>query len=263
MNILITGGNGYIARSLYEALKEEHYVARITRSDFDLSNYNDTSNYFKNKYFDFIIHTAADGGSRLKEETWGTMDKNLSMYYNLLQNKKSFGKLIHFGSGAEVHSTHTPYGFSKKVIANSIQDQAGFYNIRIFAVFDENELETRFIKANLRRYVNHQPMEIYQNKFMDFFYMKDLVKLVKYYLSNDDAPKQIDCSYNTLMDLVGLAQFINILDTHEVDIIIKEEGFGNDYFGEYKNLGIEYTGLKNAIIDVYNKLSNEKNKLSN
>ena len=58
-------------------------------------------------------------------------------------------------------------------------------------------------------------------------------------------------------------QCVNILDTHEVDIIIKEEGFGNDYFGEYKNLGIEYTGLKNAIIDVYNKLSNEKNKLSN
>ena len=42
------------------------------------------------------------------------------MYYNLLQNRNRFARLIHFGSGAEKYLPSTPYGYSKKVIAKSI-----------------------------------------------------------------------------------------------------------------------------------------------
>ena len=263
MNILITGGNGYIAKSLYQALKEDYSVTKVARSDFDLTDCVATTKYFEDKYFDVVIHTAVSGGSRLKDETWGTMDTNLVMYYNLLQNRKSFEKLIHFGSGAEQHAGHTPYGLSKKVIANSILDQPGFYNLRIFAVFDENELGTRFIKANIERYLNKEPLEIHQNKFMDFFYMKDLVKLVEFYITSDNPPKSVDCSYDTLTDLQALASYINSLEDYRVNILIKEQGFGQDYFGEHVDLGLCYYGLRKGVSEVYNKLKNEKNKLFN
>ena len=38
MKILITGGNGYIAKNLYNAFKDKYDVTSITRQDFDLTD---------------------------------------------------------------------------------------------------------------------------------------------------------------------------------------------------------------------------------
>ena len=256
MKILITGGNGYIARSLYNTFKDKYEITSITRQDFDLSDPSKTIKYFSDKYFDVVIHCAVSGGSRLKQETWGDMDGNLKMYYNLMNCKNKFGKLIHFGSGAETNAPETPYGISKRVIANSISEINNFYNIKIFGVFDENELDTRFIKGNIKRYINKEPIIIHQDKFMDFFYMKDLISLVDYYINNDNIPKQIDCSYAGLYKLSEIANIINDLDEHKVDIKIENSTLAPSYYGLANSL-LNYVGLKQAIKEVYNKLKNE------
>ena len=256
MKILITGGNGYVAKSLYNAFKDKYDVTSITRQDFDLTDQFETSKFFSNKYFDVVIHCAVSGGSRLKQETWEDMDGNLKMYYNLLNCRNRFGKLIHFGSGAETNAPETPYGISKRVIAKSISKIDNFYNIKIFGVFDENELNTRFIKGNIKRYINKEPMIIHQDKFMDFFYIKDLISLVDYYINNNNMPKQIDCSYTGLYRLSEIANIINDLDDYKVDIQIKEEGMTMSYYG-IANVLMEYIGLKQGIKETYNRLKNE------
>ena len=253
MKILITGGNGYIAKSLYSAFKDKYDITSITRQDFDLTDSFETLKYFSNKYFDIILHCAVSGGNRLKQETWGDMDNNLKMYYNLLDCKNKFGALIHFGSGAETNAPETPYGISKRVIANSILEQNNFYNIKIFGVFDENELDTRFIKGNIKRYINKEPMVIHQDKFMDFFYMKDLISLISYYIDNDNVPKQIDCSYIGLYKLSEIASIINNLDDYKVDIQIEREGAALSYYGT-ANVLLDFIGLKEGIRQIYNKL---------
>jgi len=258
MKILITGGRGYIAKSLYNAFKDKYDITCITRQDFDLTDQFETSKYFSNKYFDVVIHCAVSGGSRLKQETWRDMDDNLKMYYNLLNCKNKFGKLIHFGSGAETNAPETPYGISKRIIANSISEIDNFYNIKIFALFDENELDTRFIKGNIKQYINKESMIIHQDKYMDFFYMKDLISLIDHYINNDNLPKQIDCSYTGLYKLSEIANMINDLDEHKVDIQIKEEGMTMSYYG-IANVLIEYIGLKQGIKETYNKLKNGVN----
>ena len=68
MKILITGGNSYIAKSIHSYLYLKHDVTLITRNDFDLINKDETVNWFKNKYFDVVIHTATTGGNRLLGE---------------------------------------------------------------------------------------------------------------------------------------------------------------------------------------------------
>ena len=50
MNILITGGNGYIAKSLLSNLDN---TISITRKDFDLTDREATNKWFCNKYFDY------------------------------------------------------------------------------------------------------------------------------------------------------------------------------------------------------------------
>jgi len=258
MKILITGGNGYIAKSLYNSLKNTYEITTLTRNNFDLNHFKVLDSYLKHKYFDVVIHCAVSGGSRLKEDTIGDMDNNLQMYYNLLNCRDKFGKLIHFGSGAEITQPETPYGLSKRIISKSISEQENFYNIRIFAVFDENELDTRFIKSNIKRYINKEPIVIHQDKFMDFFYMKDLISLVDYYIQNENPPKEIDCSYQQSYSLFDIANMINGLDTHKTQIIFNNGGMGEKYCGNSNTL-LNYIGLEVGITNIYNKLKNEKN----
>lgn len=254
--VLITGGNGYIAKSISNALEYEYDVTSITRKDFDLTDSFETLKYFSDKYFDVVIHCAVSGGSRLKQETWSDMDSNLKMYYNLLNCKNKFGKLIHFGSGAETNAPESPYGLSKRVISNSMLEQDNFYNIKIFAVFDENELDTRFIKGNIKRYINKESILIHQDKHMDFFYMKDLISLVDHYINNDNLPKQICCSYADLYKLSEIANIINTLDKHKVDVIIENKGMALPYYGP-ANVLIDFIGLKEGIKNVCNKIKND------
>jgi UDP-glucose 4-epimerase len=256
MRILITGANGYVGKSLYNALKDKYDVTAITRDSFDLTNPTAMFKFFQSRYpFDVVLHCAVAGASNPRDENWGICDGNLIMYYNLLQSKKHYKRLIHFGSGAETYLPSTPYGYSKKVIAKSILNQDNFYNIKIFGVFDENELDTRFIKANIKRYINNEPIKINEVKFMDFFYMQDLVKVIEYYINEENPPKEFDCVYSEKSyTLFGLACLINKLDDYEVEIAYGDK-IGDDYLSKYRTpLPIELIGLEQGIKNVYNKL---------
>ena len=116
MKVLITGGNGYIAKSLYNGLKDKYNITTITRQNFSLTDYNATCEWFHERNFDVVIHTAIVGGSRLKTEDQTVLNENLIMYNNLLANKHHFNKFISFGSGAEIFKLDTPYGISKKFL---------------------------------------------------------------------------------------------------------------------------------------------------
>jgi nucleoside-diphosphate-sugar epimerase len=251
MKILITGGRGYIAKSLHQALHEKHDVTLVTKNDLNLTRRDEVKYYFKDKYFDLVIHTAVTGGNRLSWDGPNVVLSNLLMYDNLMRCRDKFTHLIHFGSGAEIYSPETPYGLSKKVIAKSITEKENFYNLRIYGVFDENELDTRFIKANIKRYINKESIQIFENKTMDFIYMKDLINIVEHYINSNDLPKEIDCVYSNNYTLQEIAKIINKLDKHKVDIILLGDKKKSSYIGSFTDLGINYQGLIKGIFNTY------------
>lgn len=256
MRVLITGGSGYIAQSLFEALKSIYEVTIVRRQDFDLTSYEAMNKFLSGKHFNVVLHTAVSGGSRLRKDTQQDMDNNLQMYYNLLQHRKHYGKLIHFGSGAEEYAPETPYGISKRVIAKSILEQDNFYNIKIFGVFDENELDTRFIKANLKRYISKEPMMIDAHRKMTFFYMKDLITLVRHYIDSRDTALRTEsyCSYYLDYTLRDITDMINELGDYKVPVYMTEE-FAEDYVSSFNaGYGLSYVGFKKGLQEVYNKL---------
>lgn len=261
MRILITGANGYIGKTLHNALRNTHYVVAINKDSLDLTDAVAMSKFFTSKHhFDVVLHCAVAGASNPRGTNWSIADQNITMYYNLLQFRKHYTRVIHFGSGAEAYMSKEPYGYSKKVIAKSILNQDNFYNIKIFGVFDENELNTRFIKANIKRYINKEPIEIHEVKFMDFFYMQDLIKVVNYYIDEKEPPKEFDCVYSkSSYTLFGLAILINKLDDYEVEVVYGNRN-GDDYVSKYRTtLPVEFIGLEEGIKNVYNKLKNETN----
>jgi len=254
MKILITGGNGYIAKSVYNVLKDKYDITLITRHNFDLTSFKDMNDFFQGKYFDIIIHCAVEGGSRLKIDSYKDMDANLIMYYNLLQHKAHYNKLLHFNSGAETNAPDSPYGLSKRIISKSISEIENFYNLKIFAVFDENEWDTRFIKSNIKRYINKESIIINQDKWMDFFYMKDLIKVVEYCIQTDQPYRSaIHCTYPNSYRLFYIANIINNLDTHRVGIEIEQDN-GTSYTGSFNDLVLSYIGLEQGIQETYNKI---------
>ena len=252
MRILITGGNGFVARNLIKGI-QDHELTILTRSDFDLKDSNAVDKFFENKSFDFVLHTATAGGSRLKSDDSDVLLDNMIVFFNLLKHKSKYRKFINFGSGAELDRRKDinliypsykksfpvdPYGLSKNIIARLIEPLPDFYNIRIFNVFGEDELETRFIKSNIKRYINKESIIIHENKLMDFFYIEDLVELVKYFINNDLLPKEVNCSYKRKYSLHDIAKIINEQGDYEVPIIIEGKEWSNCYIG-----AVSYTHL--------------------
>ena len=255
MKILVTGKNGFVGKNLSNQLGYE--ITSIGREDFNLTDREATNNWFKDKYFDVVIHTAIIGGSRLKKDNSEVFYQNLSMFYNLLANQDKFNQLISFGSGAELGYPTDPYGLSKNIINKIIQIESKLNNIRIYGVFGKDEWDTRFIKSNIKRYINKEPLIIHQNKYMDFFHMEDLITLIKHYINNDNLPKVINCCYNHCVSLYDVAQIINNLDTHKVNINIKHWDMAPPFNGKFVDLGLNFVGLEQGIKNVYNKLKNE------
>ena len=253
-NILITGGNGYLANALYTALNTNYSVTTVNRNDFDLSNTLQTNKWLSDKYFDVVIHTAIKGGHRLIKDDASVLDTNLKMYYNLLDNQQHYSKFINIGSGAEVYQPHSPYGLSKRVIRESVLGKENFYNLRAYGIFDENEMDTRFIKANITKYIQNKPMEITQDKLMDFFYIKDFTRLVQYYIDNSDVPKESDCCYAESFYLSEITNKINNLSDRRVDINIMNDGVTDKYIGINTPIDLNFVGLDMGIKLVYEKL---------
>jgi nucleoside-diphosphate-sugar epimerase len=262
MKILITGKNGYIAKSLYSYLADMHEITRVGRSDFDLANSKDVASFMSDKQFDVVIHTAIKGGTRLKTDDNDTLYENMLCFYNLYDCRDSYKRFITFGSGAELTAKNTQYGLSKRCINDIIKWDDKFINLRIFAVFDENELDTRFIKSTINNYLNRRDIVIHQNKYMDFFAMQDLLALVKHFCLAKDSEitnRVIDCCYERKYTLSDITNYINTLGNYSCNIAIQQPGLGENYTGFSNTLpSFEQVGLFAAINQMYNKLKSEQ-----
>lgn len=256
MKILVTGYSGVIGKYLAGSLSLQGYEVTVwPKSEvLDLTNSSHLDLFFKDRYFDTVIHCAAKGSKDPRSKDWSIMDSNLQMYYNLLAKRGHYGRFISIGSGAEFFINDRPYGLSKRVIRSSMLERDNFFNLRVFGVFNEEELDTRFIKANVLRYIRKEPIVIHQDKYMDFIYMDDLLKIVVHYLKNNDLSKEVDCVYPYTHKLSDIAEIINNLNKWKVDITIRQEEIAEGYCAFTKPLSLDFIGLEQGIRNVYNKL---------
>jgi dTDP-4-dehydrorhamnose reductase len=255
MKILITGGKGYIAKGIKDALWDKYHIIAPGKDELDLTNTKSVEKFFENKYFDVVIHTAIKGVADTKDPDETISFWNLVMFYNLLSKKDHFKKLINIGSGAERYLPNTPYGYSKNIINKLVQKYDDFYTLRVFAVFDENENDTRFIKSSIRKVLNNEPIVVYQDRLMDFIYMPDLISIIGYYIEGRDLLKEVDCIYEDTVSLSKIAKYINNhLSTNRVPINVEDPLPGENYIGTFTELPIAFIGLEQGIKNVYNKL---------
>jgi len=267
MKILITGSNGFVAKHL-TAFFKNHEIVHITRDIIDLKSRDSLDLFLKNKTFDVLFHTAIVGGRREVKDDSETLLSNVTMFYNILRHRDKFKKIIHFGSGAELDRITPapgneqfpidPYGLSKNIIHRIGSQFSNIYNLRIFNVFGIGELPNRMIQNNINNYINKQPIKIFRDRLMDFFYIEDLCKIVEYCIYNT-CPTVIDCVYKEKIMLTDIANIINNLSTYKVPIIIDSKEIDSPYIGDSSAIdscNINLQGLYSGIQSVYQHYTN-------
>lgn len=254
MKILITGGNGYLAKSITKSFWSKYYIIAPGRDELDLTDSKSVDRFFKDKYFDVIIHTAIKGAATPRDPDETISFWNLVMFYNLISKRDHFDKLINIGSGAEKYLLNTPYGYSKNIINKLVNRYDNFYTLRVYGVFNEDEFETRFIKSSIKNVLKGNPIKIHQDKLMDFMYMPDLISIIEFYITGTDLIKEIDCIYDDTTSLSNIAQQINNISINKVPINIENPLPGENYIGTYNELPIAFIGLEQGIKNVYNIL---------
>lgn len=274
MNVLITGADGFIGSNLCEFLSKDFNVFKGTRKTIDLYSQESISIFIDQNEIDSVIHCAVEGGHKLKSDSSDIFFHNILMYENLIKFNHQYKTFINFSSGAEYDRRNdisnvneydifdcVPidyYGLSKNIISKLSIHYLRSVNLRAFGCFYHNELETRFIKNSITNYINKKPIIIHQDIFMDFFYMEDLVKIVKHFLNSNNHPyKDLNLSYLKKYKLSDIANLINNLSSYKVNVIIenKKDGFNYTGNGELLNsLDIKLKGLETGIKECYDKL---------
>ena len=264
MHILITGGNGNLATILKTSLSSLHNVEAPGRAEMNMLDIDSMKQYLQNKTFDVVIHTAIQGGRRTRPDTHEDVYNNMLILENLLWFKDNFKMILNMDSGAiynraedmfkrketDIHSIPKDYyGFSKYMIYQRGLACDNFFNMRIFNIFHETEEPDRFIARCVNIAKNGGVLEIYENKYFDFFYKDDFVSVVKYYIDNvgnkERLFKTLNLSYEEKHTLADIAKMI-IGDNAEKQIIVHNDKREHNYCGDnslLKSMSVELVGL--------------------
>jgi UDP-glucose 4-epimerase len=273
MRILITGGSGFIGRNLAEQIASTYTVSAPSSTDLDLLKEQDVRDYLNSHHFDVIVHAATTRSNRRVAAPADLLDRNCRMFFNLARNQGSFGKMIHFGSGAEYSRAQLPsrvledyfdtrvpsdaYGFSKYICAKYIERSDRIVDLRLFGVFGPYEDHTvRFISNACCRALKGLPIVLRQDVVFDYLYVKDLAWITSSFIENDARHKAYNVCSGSPAALTDLARIVAEVSGSNPAVSVTTGGTGLEYTADNSRLLAELGNYKfwdmhRAISDLY------------
>ena len=256
LKILFTGGKGFIGREIIPLFRKDGYeVVDPSSKELNLLDSDAVKKFIENDNFDIIIHAAMCSGTGRygKPDGLEVLYKNMRMFENVFRYVNEVDSFVNFDSVASLFNTsqipESAYGFSKYCIARSVDKEVNGINVRLYGCFGSSEDPNRFLAINIKNYINKKPIKIFKNRQMDFMYVKDIYKNTLYAIENNI--KDINCVYEEKKYLTDIADVVNNLNDHSVDIIVENEGFDPPYSTTSKLIDVEYIGLEQGIRECY------------
>jgi len=279
--ILITGGDGFLAKSLYEKLIGNYQLISCNRSTLDLNDSVAVSSFLKKEKFDIVIHTAtydAAPKDSLKNKN-KVLENNLRMFFNLARCEDYFEKMLYFGSGAEFSREHwkpkmlesyfdkhvpvDQYGLSKYIMNKHAEQSNNIYNLRLFGVFGEyDDWRYRFIPNACCHALHGSPIYIHKNSRVDFLYIDDLLKIVSWFIESNPNHHVYNVCSGQVYDFVTWAKGIISISGKKIDFNVNSHAIG-EYSGDNSILlkemsDFEFSSMEDSLRLLYQWY--EKNK---
>jgi GDP-L-fucose synthase len=288
MNILITGGSGFIGRNIIEYLSKKDAVLAPRHSELELIDENAVRSYFRKNVIDVVIHSAVKPGHRNAKDPSSQLYNNTRMYFNITRNADRYKKMIFIGSGAvydmrayqpkmkeEYFDTSVPadeHGFSKYIIAKQIEQSNNAVELRIFGIFGKyEEYAIRFISNAICKVLFDLPITIWQNRRFDCLFIDDLMSVIDHFIGVKAKYSAYNVTPDASIDLYAIAEKVRAKSGKDVKIVVSEPGLGLEYSGDNSRLrsempGLSFTPLDHAIARLYDWYAEhlhliDKNKL--
>lgn len=267
MDILVTGGTGFIGRNLNEYFSQYYNVLSPSHKELEILDEDAAKDYFQKNIIDVVIHGAVKPGHRNSKDSSNQFYNNTRMFFNIVRNLSKSQKMIFLSSGSvydmryympkmkeEYFNTHVPIdevGFSKYIVAKYIEKSENIVELRIFGVFGKHEdYAIRFISNAICKALFSLPITIKQNRRFDYIYINDLMPIVDYFIHNKANHKAFNVTPDKSIELYELAEKVRSISENKVSIEIAQTGIGVEYSGDNSRLRNEIKDIKFTNIDV-------------
>ncbi len=249
MNVLLTGGSGFIGRHLRESLAEKHTVVAPSHRELDVTDSAAVDRLLRTAQFDAVIHAAVEGGGRV-------LDSTLRGYWNLSRNANRVFRLVYFGSGAEFGKhrdlvkvsemqigEETPrddYGFAKLLCNAMCRQSTNIVNLRLFGIYGAYEgYAAKFISNTVAKALVGLPVMIRQDVVFDYLWIDDLVRLMPVFLEGEqDVPD------------VNVTPTESVLLSQIATLVLSELRLPVHFEIETPGLNFQYTGCNQRLLAI-------------
>lgn len=272
--ILLTGASGFIGKNIKESfLSDKYEIFSPSSEELNLVDTNCVDDYFKEKQFDVVLHSATKPGHRNAKDCVALTYSNIRMFMNLERHKDKYGKFINFGSGAIYDNSkniidakeeaifknfgESEHSFCKYVIAKQIESHNKFIDLNIFGIFGKYEdYSIRFISNAICKSIFDLPITLRQNRKFSYLYIDDLMPILDYMIEHEMKYSSYNVVPDEKIDLLEIAEYIKIVTNNSHDISVKNDGYGLEYTGSNfrvkgEFLSIKFTKIQDTILRLY------------
>jgi GDP-L-fucose synthase len=273
VKVLITGGSGFIGRNLTEYLGDRYSITAPSSGELNLLDQDCVEEYLRAGQFDVVMHTATTRSNRRVGAAPEMLDRNCRMFFNLAHNRSLFGKMLHFGSGAEYCRTGLParvsesyfdtriptdpYGFSKYICTKHAGSAENIFVLRLFGVFGKYEAwDVRFISNACARVVKGLPIVIRQNVKFDYLYVSELAGLVAWFVDHEPKQKSYNVCRGEAYTLLELAEMVAAASGRNPEIRVLNQTLAPEYSANNARLldeigGFHFRAMSDCIRELY------------
>lgn len=266
MNILLTGGSGFIGRNILEQIGDRYNFIAPSHRELDLLQENQVERFIRDNRIDVVVHSAVKPGHRNAKDLTTIFYSDARMFFNLARCSPRYQKMIVLSSGAaydircdlqkvaeDFFDKSVPldeHGFFRYVAARYMEAVGNILELRIFSIFGKYEdYAIRFISNAICKALYNLPITIKQNRLFDYLYINDFMPILDFFIQNNPRHTAYNVTPDHSIELYTLAEKIRSISGKDLPIVVGQPGTGLAYSGDNSRLRREFTDLTLTPID--------------